>query len=178
MRSIGRAQVHYYRSKYHKHPALPVLIVSFWLLQVILALASKSNSPSRYHNRNRISYSPHNLKGISRKNLVHPRPALHAKMAPQNDDDMGMNDKVLVGPDINISRTPLDKKKYRQIIIKENGLRVILVSDTLAMIHQENVEYDSDDSDTDTEVDDDEKKQEKDDYSSTNLIFHYICLNN
>ena len=53
------------------------------------------------------------------------------------------NDDVIVGPDLNPSRTPLDKKLYRQIIIKKNGLRVILVSDTVAMVHQDNFEYDS-----------------------------------
>ena len=60
------------------------------------------------------------------------------------------SDEVIVGPDLNASRTPLDKKLYRQIILKKNGLRVVLISDTVAMAHQDNFEYDS-------ETDDDEE---------------------
>lgn len=54
-----------------------------------------------------------------------------------------IQDAVLLGPDLNRSRTPLDKKHYRQIIIKQNGLKVVLVSDTMAMIHQEHYEEES-----------------------------------
>ena len=52
-----------------------------------------------------------------------------------------IKDQVIEGPDLNSSRTPLDKKNYRQIIIKKNGLKVVLISDTLAMIHQEKFEF-------------------------------------
>ena len=41
---------------------------------------------------------------------------------------------VVIGPDLNESRPPLDKKEYRQILLP-NGLRAVLVSDTVAM-HQ------------------------------------------
>ena len=45
-----------------------------------------------------------------------------------------MNDRcVLEGPDLNCSRVPLDKKLYRQIILAKNGLRAVLISDTVAM---------------------------------------------
>ena len=54
--------------------------------------------------------------------------------AQEADEDIK---NVIIGPDLNSSRTPLDKKNYRQIIIKKNGLRVILISDTLAMSQQE-----------------------------------------
>lgn len=75
------------------------------------------------------------------------------------------NDDVIVGPDLNPSRTPLDKKLYRQIIIKKNGLRVILVSDTVAMVHQDNFEYDSE-SEGDESVD--EKKNDNDNDNDPN----------
>ena len=46
---------------------------------------------------------------------------------------MHSSEHVLYGPDINHTRSPLDKKLYRQIILKKNGLRAVLISDTLAM---------------------------------------------
>lgn len=42
------------------------------------------------------------------------------------------DEAVLVGPDINASRSPLDKKVYKQILLP-NGLRACLISDTTAM---------------------------------------------
>jgi hypothetical protein len=50
------------------------------------------------------------------------------------------------GPDLNVSRSPLDKKLYRQILLP-NGLRAVLISDTLAM-HQD-LFYGSDSDDDD-----------------------------
>ncbi len=81
-------------------------------------------------------------------------------MAPQHTEEIDEgggghhNDDVIVGPDLNSSRTPLDKKLYRQIIIKKNGLRVVLISDTVAMIHQDNFEYDSESEEEDDDDDD------------------------
>ena len=78
------------------------------------------------------------------------------------------NRNVLIGPDLNVSRTPLDKKNYRQIILSENGLRVVLISDTLAMMHQEHYEYDSEEDEEDNNDDQDhqgESKDEDDDQS-------------
>ena len=46
---------------------------------------------------------------------------------------MTSSEHVLYGPDVNHTRSPLDKKLYRQIILKKNGLRAVLISDTLAM---------------------------------------------
>mmetsp|Transcript_4670 Transcript_4670/g.6622 ORF Transcript_4670/g.6622 Transcript_4670/m.6622 type:complete len:1236 (+) Transcript_4670:57-3764(+) len=65
---------------------------------------------------------------------------------------------VIVGPDLNSSRTPLDKKNYRHIIIKKNGLRVILISDTLAMsqhqyMHDDEYETDEEDNCVDENMD-------------------------
>ncbi len=70
------------------------------------------------------------------------------------------NDDVIVGPDLNPSRTALDKKLYRQIIIKKNGLRVVLISDTVAMLHQDHFEYD--DYDSDSSEDDDKSNGDGD----------------
>ena len=85
-------------------------------------------------------------------------------MAPQNE--------VLVGPDLNESRNPFDKKEYRQILLP-NGLRALLVSDTVAMMAEnkdvENGESESDNEQTDTDAEDDggnsdsEDDQEDDD---------------
>jgi len=77
-------------------------------------------------------------------------------MPPRFEGNAGcqQNDDVILGPDLNASRTPLDKKLYRQIILKKNGLRVILISDTVAMNHQDNYEYCSDSDDDDDDDDD------------------------
>lgn len=91
-------------------------------------------------------------------------------MAPstENMDEVNIKDLVLEGPDLNISRTPLDKKQYRQIIIKKNGLRVVLISDTEAMIHQEHFEYESESEDEDDEkmnASNDDEEDDDDDES-------------
>uniref|UniRef100_A0A7S3Q5Z2 Insulysin n=1 Tax=Chaetoceros debilis TaxID=122233 RepID=A0A7S3Q5Z2_9STRA len=89
--------------------------------------------------------------------------------------EMNGNSNVLLGPDLNPSRSPLDKKLYRQILL-ENGLRVVLISDTEAMLHQELYEYDDDDSDdsdggdggtgNDTDKKESEPKEEEEDSDS------------
>ena len=63
-------------------------------------------------------------------------------------DPIDLTEDVVVGPDLNESRPPLDKKLYRQILLP-NGLRAVLISDTIA-IHQApfRAYHDSDD-DTD-----------------------------
>jgi len=43
------------------------------------------------------------------------------------------DENVLYGPDVNSSKPPLDKKLYRQILLKKNGLRVLLISDVPAI---------------------------------------------
>ena len=68
---------------------------------------------------------------------------------------------VSIGPDLNPTKSTLDKKLYRQIILS-NGLRVILVSDTLAL-HQENYYYDDEEEEDDDDDDDDVKMEEKKD---------------
>ena len=78
---------------------------------------------------------------------------LNAQTQADGSSSTNIKDQVIVGPDLNSSRTPLDKKCYRQIIIKQNGLKVVLISDTLAMIHQEHFDYDSEESDSDDERD-------------------------
>eukprot|EP00957_Ditylum_brightwellii_P196370 14961719-Ditylum_brightwellii.AAC.1 len=75
-----------------------------------------------------------------------------------NTDNEAM--KVLLGPDLNPSKSPLDKKLYRQILL-ENGLRVVLISDTDAMLHQELYEYDDDDSDDSDSDSEDQKEHNK-----------------
>jgi nardilysin len=59
------------------------------------------------------------------------------------------------GPDLNVSRSPLDKKIYRQILLP-NGLRAVLVSDTLAM--QQDVYCEDDDESDENDECDVEKK--------------------
>ena len=70
-------------------------------------------------------------------------------MAPQNS--------LLVGPDLNESRNPFDKKEYRHILLP-NGLRALLLSDTVAMAQEKDSENSGGDNDiqqTDTEVEHD-----------------------
>ena len=41
-------------------------------------------------------------------------------------------DGVVIGPDLNATRSPLDKKEYRHITLP-NGLKCVLICDTVAM---------------------------------------------
>lgn len=64
---------------------------------------------------------------------------------------------VIEGPDLNCSRSPYDKKNYRQILLP-NGLRVVLVSDVVAMTQAYNlggILEDEDDEDFSDEEDKD-----------------------
>jgi len=71
------------------------------------------------------------------------------------------------GPDLNESRSLLDKKVYRQILLP-NGLRCVLVSDTLAL-HQDMYFDDDDDDDDDKKQDKaDENEDEEDDSEDDN----------
>jgi len=72
----------------------------------------------------------------------------------------------LEGPDLNSSRSPFDKKNYRQILLP-NGLRAVLVSDTVAMTQAYNLggilDDDDDDDDDSSDGDDaDEMDVDKD----------------
>jgi nardilysin len=71
---------------------------------------------------------------------------------------------VIVGPDLNDTKSPFDKKLYRQILLP-NGLRAVLVSDTVAMAQAHNeggLHHGDDDDDDDYSDDDDEEEQEQD----------------
>lgn len=67
------------------------------------------------------------------------------------------------GPDLNCSRSPFDKKSYRQILLP-NGLRVVLVSDTVAMTQAYNLGgiLDDEDEDDDFSEDEDDEDNEND----------------
>ena len=82
---------------------------------------------------------------------------------------MNDNDAVSIGPDLNASRSPLDKKLYRQVILKSNGLRCVLVSDVPAMSaaasRGEDLFADSDDDDDDNNSDDDDDDDDNGDES-------------
>ena len=58
--------------------------------------------------------------------------------APVNEEAMSVDvdDCVLVGPDLNAYRALTDTKTYRHFIIKKNGLRCIVISDTIAMVEE------------------------------------------
>ena len=60
--------------------------------------------------------------------------AMEASAATATSTTSPCQDKphVMVGPDLNPSKGPLDKKVYRQIMLS-NGLRAVLVSDVAAM---------------------------------------------
>mmetsp|Transcript_20206 Transcript_20206/g.22711 ORF Transcript_20206/g.22711 Transcript_20206/m.22711 type:complete len:1237 (-) Transcript_20206:127-3837(-) len=64
---------------------------------------------------------------------------------------------VLIGPDLNPTRSPFDKKNYRQILLP-NGLRALLVSDVVAMTQAYNIGgglmYDDDEDDSSSDDDD------------------------
>lgn len=72
---------------------------------------------------------------------------------------------VVVGPDLNPTKSPFDKKEYRQVMLP-NGLRVVLVCDTVAMTQSYNsggiYMEDDDDEDGSDEDDDDAPAPEND----------------
>lgn len=76
----------------------------------------------------------------------------------ENEDIFKDND-VKIGPDLNESRAPLDKKLYRQILLP-NGLRAVLISDTLAM-HESPTAGGSYYPDDEDEASTDEKRKEE-----------------
>jgi nardilysin len=101
-------------------------------------------------------------------------------MAPKNESCQDEDDKpsIILGPDLNESRSPFDKKVYRQILLP-NGLRVLLVSDTIAMTQTYNAGgiyeeiSDDDKSKEDSKADDDQindesKSQDDDDNEDEN----------
>jgi len=64
------------------------------------------------------------------------------------------NDLVLIGPDLNTSKSASDKKLYRQFILKQNGLRVILISDVLALSQKQTMKVEDENDEKDDENDD------------------------
>ena len=102
-------------------------------------------------------------------------------MAPKDADAHGAEDSpiatpeatdacVVEGPDLNGSRSPFDKKSYRQILLP-NGLRVVLVSDTVAMTQAYNLGgiIDEDDEDfSDEDEDDEDNENDNDDMEVDN----------
>jgi nardilysin len=81
-----------------------------------------------------------------------------------DDDRSSTNNDVTEGPDLNPSKSSFDKKEYRQILLP-NGLRVVLISDTVAMTQSYNHGgiYMEDEDDED---DEDDEEEEEDDASS------------
>jgi nardilysin len=79
-------------------------------------------------------------------------------------------DAVVEGPDLNPSRSPFDKKVYRQVLLP-NGLRCVLISDTLAMTQAFNsgglFPDDDDNDDDDNEKEDGEHDDDDDDNDSS-----------
>jgi nardilysin len=76
---------------------------------------------------------------------------------------------VIVGPDLNDSKSPFDKKLYRQILLP-NGLRAVLVCDTVAMAQAHNeggLYHDDDDDDDDDDSGDDDKEDDNNDTESS-----------
>ena len=91
----------------------------------------------------------------------------------KNEDAKRRDEKgsILIGPDLNPTRSPFDKKNYRQILLK-NGLRALLVSDVVAMTQAYNLggglmmdddDFSDDDDDDDMEVDDDKNNSSGED---------------
>ncbi len=102
---------------------------------------------------------------------------LRLNMPPDaNDQDTQVpsstNQDVIEGPDLNPSKSPFDKKEYRQILLP-NGLRIVLISDTVAMTQSYNsggifMEDEDDDEETDGETDDTASKELEDPKNADN----------
>ena len=86
----------------------------------------------------------------------------HAKRKLHHSDDID----IQIGPDLNISRSPFDKKEYRQIMLP-NGLRVVLICDVVAM-HQNIGGIYTDDDDDISSSDDGEGEAEDEERHKTN----------
>lgn len=93
-------------------------------------------------------------------------------MAPRDGSDAGSTDHIeavkgIRGPDLNASRGELDKKLYRQILLP-NGIRCVLIQDTVAM-HMDPVGdyYDIDD-EIDEESDSNDEASESQDEEGKN----------
>jgi len=67
---------------------------------------------------------------------------------------------VIEGPDLNCSRSPYDKKNYRQILLP-NGMRVVLVSDTVAMTQAYNLGGIMEDDEDEDSSDEEEQENDK-----------------
>jgi secreted Zn-dependent insulinase-like peptidase len=84
----------------------------------------------------------------------HMTPRDAAQAAPSTEEMA----QIKVGPDLNGSRTALDHKVYRQIVLP-NGLRCVLIQDTLAM-NQEGGAMDDNDFESDSDLESDSEKDE------------------
>eukprot|EP00956_Cyclotella_meneghiniana_P016008 scaffold25041_cov66-Cyclotella_meneghiniana.AAC.2 len=79
----------------------------------------------------------------------------------RNVDDDG----VIIGPDLNPTKSPLDKKEYRHITLP-NGLKCVLICDTVAMRQRKlegYCEYEADSDDDDDDEEDDSRDDNDDD---------------
>ena len=106
-------------------------------------------------------------------NALTPSSGHDATATPSSSDanpSTATTTNVLEGPDLNPSRSPFDKKVYKQILLP-NGLRVVLISDTVAMTQSYNAggiyEHDGDDDDDDESIDDGDDNDDDDDDHST-----------
>ena len=59
-----------------------------------------------------------------------------SEAADEETMSVDVDDCVLIGPDLNQHRALKDPKVYRQFIIKKNGLRCIVIEDTVAMVQE------------------------------------------
>ena len=71
------------------------------------------------------------------------------------------------GPDLNPSRSPLDKKLYRQIVLP-NGLRCVLIEDVVAQQQQQQPQSSYHDDMLDPDDDDDDEEDEESDSDTAN----------
>lgn len=89
------------------------------------------------------------------------------------EDASPRNQAIIEGPDLNPSKSPFDKKEYRQILLP-NGLRVVLISDTVAMAQSYNnggifmEKEDDEDDDDDDEINEAKDNSEDDDKDGEN----------
>lgn len=75
------------------------------------------------------------------------------------------DDGVVLGPDLNATRSPLDKKEYRHVTLP-NGLKCVLVCDTVAMRQRKlegHYDYETDSDDDDDNDDGDGRMSDNDD---------------
>ena len=99
---------------------------------------------------------------ISRKNITTNKIMSNTSTTTTTTTTTTSNEVVTIGPDLNSTRSKMDKKLYRFITLA-NGLKCVLICDTTAL-RQRKLDgyYEDDDSESGSESDGEEEEEDDD----------------